>query len=115
MFYNVSVSKQMFQNSKEEKTMKKAKTVIKGILMSTVTLGVGFLALALPFRMFTGLSAEEMHILFVAELAVYFVTGIVYLIFQDRKQKEKEKNEERRIARRAKFQQAQKEYYDLAA
>ena len=95
--------------------MKKTKAVLKGFMMSVITLGVGFFALALPFKMFAGLTSREMRLLFLAELTVYFIMGIVYLIFQDKKIKEKEKNEERRIARRAKFQQAQKEYYDLAA
>ena len=95
--------------------MKKTKTIIKGILMSAITLGVGFLALALPFRMFTELSRSEMHILFIAELAVYFVMGIAFLIFRDKKETEKARNEERRLARREKFKKAQEEYYDLAA
>ena len=95
--------------------MKKTKTIIKGILMSIATLITGFLALALPFRLFTSLSPRDMQVLFLAELVTYFITGMVFLIAKDKKLREKEKNEERRIARREKFEQAQKEYYDLAA
>ncbi len=95
--------------------MKKTKKVLKGILMSALTIAAGFLALALPFKMFTGLSSRDMQILFIAELVVYFVLGMIYLIFKDRNEAEKVKNEERRTARREKFEQAQREYYDLAA
>ncbi len=95
--------------------MKKIKAIIKGILMSLITLAAGFAALALPFRLFTALSPEGMHILFVTEITVYLVTGAVFLIIKGKNDKEKEKNEQRRIERRAKFEQAQREYYDLAA
>lgn len=95
--------------------MKKTKAIIKGILMSVITIGVGFIALALPFRIFTSLPQEAMHVLFITELTIYVVTGMTFLFIKGKNEKEKERNEERRRARRAKFEQAQKEYYDLAA
>ncbi len=95
--------------------MKKTKAVIKGILISLSALAVGFIALALPFRFFTSLPQEGMHVLFITEVTVYLLTGMTFLFIKGKNDKEKEKNEERRRARRAKFEQAQKEYYDLAA
>lgn len=95
--------------------MKKIRTILKGLIISVSTLAAGFLALALPFKMFANLSRHDMQVLFLAEIVVYFIMSMTYLIFRDKKETEKERNEERRVARREKFERAQKEYYDLAA
>ena len=95
--------------------MKKTRMILKGIMMSAVTLCVGFLALSLPFKLFNDLSRRDMQVLFITELVVYFICTIVYLSIKDKKDTEKVKEEERRIQKRAKFEQAQREYYDLAA
>lgn len=95
--------------------MKNSKKIIKALIMSLITLCVGFLALSLPFKLFNDLSRRDMQIMFVLELAIYFICGIVFLSFKGKKETERVKEEQRRFQRRLKFEQAQREYYDLAA
>ena len=65
--------------------MKKIRTILKGLIISVSTLAAGFLALALPFKMFANLSRHDMQVLFLAEIVVYFIMSMTYLIFRDKK------------------------------
>lgn len=95
--------------------MKKERKFLKGILMSLMTLVTGFAALYFPFGLFKELSHRDMQIMFALELVIYIVCGLAFLYLKGRKEAEKEKEQERRFQKRAKFEQAQREYYDLAA
>ena len=95
--------------------MKKTANILKGLLISLASLTVAFLAIALPFRLFTVFDGAQLRTVFLCEVSVYFIVFMLFLVSKERKRIRKEKEQKRREARRLKFQQAQKEYYDLAA
>ncbi len=81
----------------------KIKSVIKGILISVISLGVGFFAISLPFQLFT-LSEQMMQIVFIGELIIYSVIGGAFLVANEsnkakkvHKQQQKVVRQERRI------------------
>ena len=94
--------------------MKKAVFIIKWILMSALTLIVGFSAVALPFKLFN-LSGDAVRYFFLIELGVYFFLSMLYLVSKQKKKEKAMKEKRLRLERREKFQKAQEEYYSLAA
>ncbi len=95
--------------------MKKTNKIFKGLLLTLSSLIVAFLAISLPFKLIGDMSSAQMRGLFVTEIAVYFITFVAYVIINEKKKARLAKEKERRFQRRAKFEQAQREYYDLAA
>lgn len=95
--------------------MKNVKKMISGLIMSTAALVTAFLALAVPFKLFGTLEGAQLRAIFLVEVAAYFVLGMLFLVFRERKRVKKEQAYLKRIERRQKFQKAQEEYYDLAA
>lgn len=95
--------------------MKNAKRILKGLILSLSALTVAFLAIALPFRLFGTIEGAQLRAIFLSEIAIYFVLGMIFIVLKERKKAEKEKAEIKRIKRRERFQQAQEEYYNLAA
>ncbi len=95
--------------------MKKNVRFLKGLVLAATALIIAFLAIALPFRLFDTLEPSQLRMLFLSEIAIYFCGAMFFLISKEKKQQKKLKEKEKRLERRAKFQQAQKEYYDLAA
>lgn len=97
----------------------KINTVIKGLLLSAAAIIIGFAAIAFPFKLFDNLSREGMQLLFISEIVIYFALAMIFIAVNEMKKKkaklQKEKELQRRFQRRAKFEQAQREYYDLAA
>ena len=97
----------------------KINNIIKGLLLSVSAIIIGFAAVAFPFKLFDNLTREGMQLLFVSEIAIYFVLSVTFIAARELKRKkarlQKEKELQRRFQRRAKFEQAQREYYDLAA
>ena len=89
--------------------------VLKAVIMSIASLGIGFAAISLPFRLFDTLSAEGMRYLFIGELTLYFVIGMIFLAAKEKRQQKKTKEAARRFQRQIKLEQAQREYYDFAA
>lgn len=89
--------------------------VIKGIALSIISLAVGFVAMVVPFRMLDMLSTRGMRILFIIETAVYFIAGIIVLLIQDKKIEQKEKSAQRHKEREIKIQNAQDNWYNIAA
>ena len=89
--------------------------VVKGLLISAVSLPVCFFALALPFRLLGNMSDHAMEVLFMTELLVYLGAGLLFLTFQEKRNKEKEKAEKRHCKRRAQIMQFQRDWMDLAA
>ncbi len=95
--------------------MKNFRNIIKGLVLSISAMIVGFLAIALPFRLFSSIEGTQLRALFLFEIIIYFILSMLFLISKERKRIKKEKEQKKRIIRREKFQQAQIEYYDLAA
>ena len=91
------------------------KKILKGSLMSLSALVIGFLALALPFHLFSELNENGMRIFFIAEILIYFFLGMLFLFSKQKKAEKRAKEKERIINRREKFNKAQEEYYSLAA
>lgn len=96
--------------------MKKiTKEIIKMFVLTVASLGVGFVAIAFPFRLFDNLTAVQMRYLFFGEMTLYFTLGMIFLYAKGKKDDRKAKEEARRFQKRIKFEQAKREYYDLAA
>ncbi len=97
----------------------KTKELVKGLLLSAAAIIIGFVAIAFPFRLFNNLSDKGMQLLFISEIVLYFLVAMTFIAVSELKKKKararKEKELQRRFQRRAKFEQAQREYYDLAA
>lgn len=88
---------------------------VKGLVLSIVSLAAGFIAITLPFGLFKSLTGEALHILFFAELTVYLVVALIFLVIIDIKKEQKQKAERRHIERCEKIKRVQKEWFDIAA
>lgn len=88
---------------------------IKGLLFTLSSLAAGFIAISLPFKLFEELSTDGMHLLFISEIIIYFVTGMVFLLIAEHKKQCKAKSKERHIERNRKIKQVQEEWMNIAA
>lgn len=91
------------------------KKIIKGLLLSVITLTVGYFAVALPFNLVSSASSLSAGIIFAIELGIYLFVGGIFIIVLDRKEERAKKEKERQCKRTEKRKQAQEEYYSLAA
>ena len=88
---------------------------LKLAVLTLATLGIGFAAIAFPFKLFDSLTASQMRYLFLGEMTLYFVLGMGFLFIKGKKEERKAREAARRFQKRIKFEQAQREYYDFAA
>jgi len=95
--------------------MKRKNSFIKSMLLTLISLIVGFFAIALPFNLFRTLTDESMQMIFISEIVIYFAIAMLFLVFTDKKKKEKIKCEKWHEERRAKIQRVQREWIDIAA
>lgn len=93
----------------------KTKEILKGIIISIITLAVGYAAMAIPFNLFLSVSKDGQRIFFLIELSVYFVVGCIFLLIQDKKEKQAEKEKERHRIREEKIKDVQENWYNIAA
>ena len=91
------------------------KKIIKGLLISIITLAVGYFAIAVPFDLVSSASSLSAGIIFAVELGIYLFVGAVFIIVTDRKEEKARKEKARQYKRIEKRKQAQEEYYSLAA
>ncbi len=91
------------------------KKLLKGFVLSLTALAVGYIAISLPFSLFSTLSDRMMEIIFMAEIVIYLITGAIFLIASEKKKEERIKSEARHSARREKIARVQRDWYDLAA
>ena len=54
---------------------KKAKEIIKGIIIFTVTLTIGFMVTAVSFNLFNELTRSQMRLLFATDIIVLLAIG----------------------------------------
>lgn len=91
------------------------KKIIKWLLISFVTLAVGYFAIAVPFSLVSSASSLSAGIIFAVELGIYLFVGAVFILALDRKEEKAKKEKARQCKRTEKRKQAQEEYYSLAA
>ncbi len=91
------------------------KKIVKGFVLSVLSLAVGYAAISLPFRLFDSLNSGMMQKVFIGELLIYLAVGMVFLVFQQRKKEARVKSEQRHIERREKIERVKTDWYDLAA
>ena len=91
------------------------KKIIKWLLISFVTLAVGYLAIGVPFNLVSSASSLSAGIIFAVELGIYLFVGAVFILALDRKEERAKKEKARQYKRIEKRKQAQEEYYSLAA
>ena len=88
------------------------KDLIKGIIISIVTLIVGYGAMAIPFNLFLTVSKDGQRIFFLAELCIYLVIGSIFLLIQEKQAKKQKARHEERAQ---KIKDVQQNWYDIAA
>ena len=67
MFYNANVDKKhTLQNEKGDLVMNK-KDILKGVLISIITLVAGYVAMIVPFKLFLSVSKDGQRIFFIIE------------------------------------------------
>lgn len=91
------------------------KDLLKGIIISIVTLIAGYGAMAIPFNIFITVSKDGQRIFFLAELCIYLVIGSIFLLIQDKKEKQAKKQKARHEERAQKIKDVQQNWYDIAA
>ena len=91
------------------------KDLLKGIIISIVALIVGYGAMAIPFNLFLMVSKDGQRIFFLAELCIYLVIGSIFLLIQDKKEKQAKKQKARHEERAQKIKDVQQNLYDIAA
>ena len=91
------------------------KNLLKGIILTIVSLAGGFFALSVPFRIFSTLSGDGVRILFVTEIVVYFAVGMIFLVVKDNKEQKKRKQKQQQLARQEKIDRVRDEWYNIAA
>lgn len=91
------------------------KDLLKGIIISIVALIVGYGAMAIPFNLFLKVSKDGQRIFFLAELCIYLVIGSIFLLIQDKKEKQAKKQKARHEERAQKIKDVQQNWYDIAA
>lgn len=91
------------------------KDLLKGIIISIVTLIAGYGAMAIPFNIFLTVSKDGQRIFFLVELCIYLVIGSIFLLIQDKKEKQAKKQKARHEERAQKIKDVQQNWYDIAA
>lgn len=91
------------------------KDLLRGIIISIVTLIAGYGAMAIPFNIFLTVSKDGQRIFFLAELCIYLVIGSIFLLIQDKKEKQAKKQKARHEERAQKIKDVQQNWYDIAA
>lgn len=91
------------------------KDLLKGIIISIFTLIAGYGAMAIPFNLFLTVSKDGQRIFFLAELCIYLVIGSIFLLIQDKKEKQAKKQKARHEERAQKIKDVQQNWYDIAA
>lgn len=91
------------------------KNFVKGLILSVVSLVMGFVAIGVPFRIFDFLSEDGMRILFAVEIGIYLAIGGVFLIVQDNKKKQRARDIKRHEERQLKVKECVDNWYNIAA
>lgn len=93
----------------------KLKNFLYGLFLSTISLAVCFLALAIPFQLFNEISGFGIKLLFLCEIIVYSVIALICLVVKEKNNQKKEKQKQKRIKRDEKIKKMQEEWLNIAA
>lgn len=115
MIYNVNVNKSTYILLNEKEIYMNKKHLLKGIIISIVTLVVGYGAMAIPFNLFLTVSKDGQRIFFLIELCIYLTIGSVFFLIQDKNEKQAKKQKARHKKRAEKIKNVQQNWYDIAA
>lgn len=91
------------------------KDILKGVLISIITLVAGYVAMIVPFNLFLSVSKDGQRIFFIIELCIYLVIGSIFLLVQENKEKQAKKEKARHEERARKIKDVQQNWYDIAA
>lgn len=91
------------------------KDLLKGIVISIITLGAGYAAMIIPFNLFLTVSKDGQRIFFLIELCVYLTVGTIFLLIQDKKEKQIQKEKARHKEREKKIEDVKENWYNIAA
>ena len=95
--------------------MKKRSNLIKGLVLSVISLAAGFFAISLPFNLISTLSKSAMEVIFLAEIIIYFGIGMIFLVIKDKKNQQRIKDEIRHTKRKEKIEAVKRDWIDIAA
>lgn len=93
----------------------KTKNFIKGLLLAITSLGAGFFAIAVPFRIFDNLNETGVRVLFGVEMCVYIIVSLIFLAIQDKKNRQKKREAKRHEERQLKVKDVVDNWYNIAA
>ena len=93
----------------------KINKILKSIAISFLSLVAGYWAISFPFNLFGTLTKDAMHLVFIAEIIIYFVIAMIFLVIADKRKQEKIKFEQRHEERCRKIEQVKRDWYDIAA
>lgn len=93
----------------------KIKNILQGLSLTFIALFGGFIAIGVPFKLFTSFSEQGLKTFFFIEIALYIFIGGIFLFVYEYKKEEKAKQERRLIERQAKIDDVIENWYNLAA
>lgn len=91
------------------------KNIIQGLSLTIISLAAGFVAVGLPFKLFSNLSGEGLKLFFLIEMTVYVILGGIFLVLLDRKKRRQIKEKQRLIERQKKIDDVIENWYNIAA
>ncbi len=95
--------------------MKIKNNLLKSALLTLSSLAVGFAAIAFPFNLFSTLTSDAMHVVFISEIIIYFFVAMIFLVVADKKKQRRIKLEQRHEKRKAKIERVKTDWIDIAA
>lgn len=115
LIYNVFVRKKHTLLNEKGVFIMNKKDLLKGIVISIITLGAGYAAMIIPFNLFLTVSKDGQRIFFLIELCVYLTVGTIFLLIQDKKEKQIQKEKARHKEREKKIKDVKENWYNIAA
>lgn len=91
------------------------KNIIKGLLISIMTIIAGYTAVIVPFNLFNLLSDSGQRLFFIIEIVVYIIAGSIYLVIKDRDEEQAKKQRRRHEKRKEKIKDVHENWYNIAA
>lgn len=95
--------------------MKIKNNLLKSVILTLSSLAIGFIATALPFNLFSTLTSDAMHVVFISEIIIYFFVAMIFLVVADKKKQRRIKLEQRHEKRKAKIERVKTDWIDIAA
>ncbi len=91
------------------------KNALKGLVLSIISLAVGFAALAIPFKLYLAFSGETLWAFFAFEIVAYTLLGCSFICLREKQKAKKKKRKQHFYERNQKISQVKSEPIDIAA